>query len=483
MTTPHAGRILVVDDEADVRRLIEDALAEDGHEIVAVETAETALDLLGNEHFDLAFVDINLPGISGFDLLDRVAEGESETAVVIVTGRATVSNAIEATRRGAYDYITKPFDLDDLRLLAARVVERQVMQNQLRTLRERTRSEFAPGVEIIGQSPEMNEIYKIIGRVSESPATVLIQGESGTGKEIVARALHAYSDRWEEPFVAVNCSAIPQDLLESEMFGHERGAFTGATERRKGKFEQARGGTLLLDEVSDMPLPLQAKLLRVLQEREFSRVGGHDVMPAKCRVIAATNKKLEAQVEAGAFRQDLYFRLKVVVINIPPLRDRRDDIPLLVDFFIERMNSTHNFKIKGVSDDALSLLVSHSWPGNVRELENVLIRAAALAPNRLLTAEDIPLGRRPTDEAISDSMSLDDVISVKVREYLADSGDVDPRDLHPRVLSLIERPLLEAVLERTEGNQVKAAEILGINRNTLRKKITDLSIALPKARS
>jgi len=475
-----SGKILVLDDERDVRLIIRSALEEDGHEVVECETAESALDQLAAGRFDAAFVDINLPGMSGFDLLERYAETGGETAVIIVTGRATVANAIESTRRGAYDYVTKPFDLDALRLLAKQIVERQSIQRKLGKMRERVRSEFKPGAEIVGQSAAMQDIYKLIGRVAGSSATVLIQGESGCGKELIARALHAYSDRWQGPFVAVNCSAIPGDLLESEMFGHERGAFTGATERRIGKFEQAAGGTLLLDEIPDMPLPLQAKLLRVLQEREFSRVGGHALIPADCRIIAATNQDLEKATAAGRFREDLYFRLKVVVVNVPPLRNRREDIPLLVDFFIERINRTHKFQVKGVSPDALSLLASHAWPGNVRELENVLVRAAALAPNRLLTADDIPFGATAGDGELLSDAPLDEVVASKVREYLREFGEVAPRNLHARIIQVVEKPLIEAVLERTAGNQLRAAEILGINRNTLRKKITELEIRLPK---
>jgi two-component system nitrogen regulation response regulator GlnG len=311
---------------------------------------------------------------------------------------------------------------------------------------------------------------------------VLIQGESGTGKELIARALHAYSDRWQGPFVAVNCSAIPGDLLESEMFGHERGAFTGATERHIGKFEQAASGTLFLDEIADMPLPLQSKLLRVLQEREFSRVGGRELLPADCRIVAATNRVMDKEVAGGRFRDDLYFRLKVVVIEVPPLRERREDIPLLVDLFLDRINRQHKFQAKGVTRDALSKLAEHNWPGNVRELENVLIRAAALAPNRLLTADDITVGDR-SREAEPVGGSLDEVVAAKVRAYLRSLGEATPRDLYAKVLEIVERPLIESVLERTAGNQLRAAEILGINRNTLRKKITDLDIRLSKERS
>jgi len=474
------GNILVIDDEQDVRQIITDALSDDGHEVVGCKDAETGLRMLTDEGYDLAFVDINLPGMSGFDLLDRYNETDGDAAVVIITGRTTVSNAIESTRRGAYDYVTKPFDLDSLRLLARQVLERQTLQRKLGSLRERVRSEFKPGVEIVGQSPAMQEIYKIIGRLAASSATVLIQGDSGSGKELIARALHAYSERWQGPFVAVNCSAIPGDLLESEMFGHERGAFTGATNRHVGKFEQAAGGTLLLDEISDMPLPLQAKLLRVLQEREFSRVGGHALIPASCRIIAATNQDLEQAVTAGKFREDLFFRLKVGVIKVPPLRDRREDIPVLVDYFLDRINRNHKFQVRGVSPDTLSLLASHGWPGNVRELENVLIRASALAPNRLLTAEDIPFGQPGSADKLHDKTPLDEAVAMKVRQHLDEFGDVMPRNLHARVLEMVEKPLLEAVLARTSGNQLRAAEILGINRNTLRKKITELDIRISK---
>jgi two-component system nitrogen regulation response regulator GlnG len=421
--------------------------------------------------------------MSGFDLLDKSRAVGGETAIVVITGRSTVANAIESTRRGAYDYLTKPFDLDALRLLSRQAVERQALMKRLGKLRERARSEYEPGAEIVGQSAAMQEIYKLIGRVAGSNATALIQGESGSGKELIARALHAYSERWQGPFVAVNCSAIPGELLESEMFGHERGAFTGATERHIGKFEQAAGGTLFLDEIADMPMPLQSKLLRVLQEREFSRVGGRELIPTDCRIIAATNRIIEREVAAARFREDLFFRLKVVVISVPALRERREDVPLLVDFFLDRINRQHNFDVKGVTTGALAKLAEYHWPGNVRELENVLIRAAALAPNRLLTAEDIAIGDRPREIMSDGSTSLDDVVAAKVRDYMRSLGEATPRDLYAKVLEIVERPLIEAVLERTGGNQLRAAEILGINRNTLRKKITDLDIRLPKERS
>ena len=475
--TAKPGRIAVIDDEPDIRLVITDALAADGHEVLAFDDGESGLAAMLETSFDIAFVDINLPGIDGFDVLAKLVEKETDLAVVIITGRATVANAIEATRTGAYEYVTKPFDLDKIRLLARNVMQRRALQSELDGLRDRERSQHEPGIEIVGQSPPMQEVYKTVGRVADSSAVVLLQGESGTGKERIARAIHAWSNRWPGPFVAVNCSAIPDDLLESEMFGHERGAFTGASELRRGKFEQARGGTLLLDEIGEMPLALQAKLLRVLQEKEFSRVGGHETIVADCRIVAATNLVLEKIVGAGRFREDLYYRLKVVAIDIPPLRERSEDIPSLVDHFLDKINREHGFAIRGLSPDALSRLRTHDWPGNVRELENVLVRAAAMAPSRLLTTEDLPFsGPRETNDY--PSMSLEEVMVAKLREYLDRQGESPPGDLHPRILELVEKPLIEVVLERVGGNQLHAARVLGINRNTLRKKITDLGIDL-----
>ncbi|RMF22127.1 MAG: sigma-54-dependent Fis family transcriptional regulator [Deltaproteobacteria bacterium] len=483
MTEVESGRILIVDDEADVRRVIADALREDGHEVTGCASAEEALDLLQSGSYDLAFVDITLPGMSGFDLLERQSGVPEAPAIVIITGRATVGNAVEATRRGAYDYVTKPFDLDAMRALAREVLERRQLSARFGDLKTRIRASYEPGVEIVGQSPPMQEIYKLIGRVAASTATVLIQGQSGTGKELIARALHAYSDRWEGPFVAVNCSAIPADLLESEMFGHERGAFTGATERRIGKFEQAIGGTLFLDEISELPFPLQAKLLRVLQEREFTRVGGRDPIPANCRIITATNKQMAQEVAAGRFREDLYFRLKVVVIDVPSLGERKEDIPLLVEHFLEKINRQHKFQVRGITDDALARLIERPWPGNVRELENVLIRAAALAPNRVLTAEDVERDGGEVGPRTAPDAPFEEIVAERVRSYLADFGDALPRNVYERIVRMVERPLIEVVLDRTGGNQLRAAEILGINRNTLRKKCTELGIDPHRKRS
>ncbi len=482
-------KILVIDDESDIRRIIADALEDEGFEVETAEDGESGLQVLAAGNVALAYVDINLPGIDGFGILQAVVEQKLPTDIIIITGKATVANAIEATKRGAYDYVTKPFDLDTVTAAAKRVMSGRKLTRRAAAEHQDTAPDSDGGIaartKLVGRSPAMQEIYKIIGRIAASPATLLIQGESGTGKEIIAQTVHAYSERCDGPFVAVNCSAIPADLLESEMFGHERGAFTGATERHAGKFEQAGGGTLFLDEICDMPQALQAKLLRVLQEREFCRVGGRELLPADCRIIAATNKTMEKEVAAGRFREDLYFRLKVVVVELPPLRERREDIPLLVDFFVSRMKAEGGVEVEGVSKEAMALLLSHDWPGNVRELENILLRAAALTPNRILAASDIPLGPsgRSGVDTISAGMPMADLLALKVAEYLRGFGDSFPGDLYERTLSMVEKPLIETVLEHTGGNQLKAADILGINRNTLRKKITDHGISLPGPRS
>ena len=431
------------------------------------------------EHaFDLAFIDIRMPEPGGLDLLLRVQTAKIDTPIVIMTGQTTLSNAIEAMKRGAFDYLTKPFDLNEVKALAARALEARRLASQLD---QPLLAVHGCNEQIIGRSPAMQEVYKTIGRVVKSDATVLIQGESGTGKELIARVIHHYSTRWRAPFVAINCSAIPVDLLESEFFGHERGAFTGAVERRSGKFEQASGGTLFLDEVPDMSPALQAKILRVLQEREFTRVGGRETIKADVRIIAATNQDLATAVKEQRFREDLYFRLRVVPIALPPLRQRRDDIPELISYFIDKINREMGTSVAGVSPAAQALLIQHSWPGNVRELENTLLRAAVLAPGRMLTPADLslPAAESVLPEDFAD-LSFEEVVRRKLKAYFQQTTLLEPCDLHDIVIGQVEKPLIELTLEYTGGNQLKAAELLGINRNTLRKKITDLKIVVKK---
>jgi two-component system nitrogen regulation response regulator GlnG len=328
----------------------------------------------------------------------------------------------------------------------------------------------------------MQEVYKLIGRVVNNDATVLLRGESGTGKELVARAIHFKSQRWRGPFVAVNCSAIPHGLLESELFGHERGSFTGATERRAGKIEQASGGTLFLDEIGDLPVELQPKLLRVLQEREFSRVGGFETLRMQARVIAATNQNLEDAVVAKKFREDLYFRLRVIPIDLPPLRERREDISELTDYFIDKAIREMGAKSRYISIEARTKLLNYSWPGNVRELENAVLRAALLAPANTVRADDFELGRggvRLAGSTVDSGSSLTELIARRIGEMIESNGE-EPRDLYQKLVEELEKPLIEIALERAGGNQVHAARILGLNRNTLRKKLTEHRIVPQK---
>ncbi len=478
--TSLTGRILVADDEESIRWVLATTLTGEGHTVEQVDSGDAALHKLTGNHFDLALVDIKMPGLDGLELLSKLREAGLTTPIVIITAQNTMANAIEAMKRGAYDYVTKPFDIEEVRLLVQRVLDMRRQETELTRLEEQTRRRFELGVEIIGKTPAMQEIFKTIGRVAPTDATVLIQGESGTGKELIARAIHSHSPRWSAPFVALNCSAVPRDLLESELFGHERGAFTGATEQRAGMFEVATGGTLFLDEIADMPLELQAKLLRVVQERELTRVGGREVIKVDCRLIAATNQDLERAVKQGRFREDLYFRLKVVPIYVPPLRQRRGDIPELVDYFINKINREMGTSVTAISAEARAVLNTHAWPGNVRELENTLVRAAVLAPGPTLMPRDLALATHDTSGTTYDDMSLEDVVRMKLKEYFRQTREVELTNLHPLIMERIERPLIELTLERTQGNQLKAAAMLGINRNTLHKKITQLKIALKR---
>ncbi|HLK11139.1 MAG TPA: sigma-54 dependent transcriptional regulator [Candidatus Binatia bacterium] len=475
MSTPtdRPANILVADDEESIRWVLERACAQRGHSVAAVASGAEALAALRARSFDVALIDIRMPDLSGLDVLVRAREERIDTLFIVMTAQNTMANAIEATKRGAYDYLTKPFDLEQVALLIDRALELRRLTRDL----ERLRGELEQRRElVIGRTPAMQEIYKVIGRVAPTDATVLIQGETGTGKELVARTIHHHSDR-RGPFVALNCSAIPNELLESELFGYERGAFTGAIERRIGKFEAAAEGTLFLDEIADMPLALQAKVLRVLQEREFTRVGGRDAIRADVRIVAATNQDLEAAVRAGRFREDLFFRLNVVRIFVPPLRERRADIPELIDFFLDKINRELGSAIVGVTDDVRERLMHHAWPGNVRELENTLRRAAVLARGRTLVAEDFAL-TGPARSGATEERPLEDAVRERLAQLLADDHERPAGDLYTQLISAVERPLLELVLERAGGNQVKAAQMLGINRNTLRKKITDLGIPL-----
>jgi two-component system nitrogen regulation response regulator GlnG len=477
------GTILVADDEASIRFVLATALQEAGYFTVQACDGSEALQHLQRGGVDLAFVDLRMPDLDGLTVLTRLRDAKVTTPIIIMTAQNTMANAIEAMKQGAYDYITKPFDVDEVRALAQRALEMSRLSTDFHRLEREIRERFELGVGIVGQSPAMQEIYKTIGRVAQTDATVLVQGESGTGKELIAKVIHYHSKGWSGPFLALNCSAIPRELLESELFGHERGAFTGATEQRPGKFELAHGGTMFLDEIADMPIDLQSKMLRVLQEREITRVGGREVIKIGCRIIAATNQPLDRAVKQGRFREDLYFRLNVVPITVPPLRDRRGDIPELSDFFLNKINRDMGTSIDAIAPEARELLLRHSWPGNVRELENTLVRAAVLAAGTTLMPRDLALATQDATAVLYDDLSLEEVVRLKLSEYFRKAGDVDPTDLYNLITERVERPLIELTLERTKGNQLHAAAILGINRNTLRKKITTLKIPVRRSGS
>jgi len=473
MTAAAPARILVADDEDGLRWVLEKGLRQAGYEVTSVADGEAAIRAFETDAYDLVFLDVRMPGVDGLTVLDRLRKSRPDACVVVMTAHGTMDTAITAMQRGAYDYLAKPFDLDEALLLAQRALEAARLTQEVALLR-RGLQEVREFSALIGRHPRMQDVYKTIGRVAGTDVTVLLRGESGTGKELVARAIHHYSRRSGRPFVAVSCAAIPATLLESEMFGHERGAFTDARERRLGKFELAHGGTLYLDEIGDMPLELQTKLLRALQERSIERLGGQESIRIDVRVLAATNRDLEALMREGRFREDLYYRLNVVTLNLPPLRERRRDIPLLVEHFLGKY--ADELGERGVAPEALDRLVGHDWPGNVRELENVIQRAMVLATNGVILPEHLPIGPVSAAASVAVDATLEDVIERKLMECVRGLRDRAAANLYDLMVALVEKPLLRAVLRETEGNQVRAAQILGINRNTLRKKLTEHGI-------
>jgi two-component system nitrogen regulation response regulator GlnG len=427
---------------------------------------------------ELVLLDVRLPGQDGLELLREIRKRRPDLPVIMMTAYGTLQVAVEAMRLGAYDYIGKPFDTDEVLLVVQKALEAQALALEVARLRQTVEGSVDLGG-IVGGSPAMQQIFKAVGKVAGTDLTVLLRGESGTGKELVARAIHENSRRKGRPFVPVNCAAIPRELLESELFGHEKGAFTGALATRRGRFEQAEGGTIFLDEVGDMDLSLQTKLLRVLQERHVERLGGEGSIPVDVRIIAATNQDLEAAAASRSFREDLFYRLNVVAIHLPPLRNRREDIPALVGQFLTAFAQEQRTTPKVVSPEAMALLLVYGWPGNVRELENVVKRASALTTTTLILPDHLPDAIRHATGAAEAAPPSIPFPADWIRAELARlEGTLDGR-LHDHFVACLERPLLELVLRRTGGNQVKAAELLGINRNTLRKRIKELGISLP----
>jgi two-component system nitrogen regulation response regulator GlnG len=468
-----SARILIADDEDGLRWVLEKGLRQAGYDVTGVADGDSALRAFAEAPFDLVFLDIRMPGTDGLTVLAKLRELAGDAHVVVMTAHGTMETAIQAMQRGAYDYLAKPFDLDEVLLVAERALAAGRLTQEVARLKTGLQDVWEFGA-LIGRHPRMQEVYKTIGRIAASDVTVLLRGESGTGKELVARAIHHYSRRTGRPFVAVSSAAIPGTLLESELFGHERGAFTDAKERKLGKLELAHGGTLFLDEIGDMPPELQTKLLRALQERTIERVGGHESIRVDVRVLAATNRDLEALMREGRFREDLFYRLNVVTLTLPPLRERRRDIPLLVDHFLAKYAS--ELGERGVAPDALDRLVGHEWPGNVRELENVVQRAMVMATSGVILPEHLPIGPVSAAASVAVDATLEEIIERKLLDCVRGLRDHASANLYDLMIGLVEKPLLRAVLRETAGNQVRAAQILGINRNTLRKKLNEHDI-------
>ena len=443
-------RILIVDDEDGMRRLLSRVLTREGYETSAVANGAEALRLVASERFDLVVTDIKMPEMDGLQLLAELKEYEPSLPIIVITAYGTIENAVQALRSGAYDYIAKPFENDEIKLTVAKAFERERLLAENRYLHAELegRYDFSG---IVGGSLAMQQVYEMASSVAVSNANVLITGESGTGKELLARSIHYSSLRKEKPFVVLNCAAISEGVLESELFGHEKGAFSGALDTRKGRFERADQGTLFIDEVAEMSMAAQVKLLRVIQEHEFERVGGNKTISVDVRIVAATNKKLEEQVKDGNFREDLYYRLNVVNINVPPLRSRREDVEPLSRFFLEKYISETGKKITDLSPRALSCLLAHDWPGNVRELQNAIERAVVLSKGSVLTPRDFPQG-----------MQGDDQICLQIPEKGGSLTDI---------LEDLERQLIIQTQQREDGSQTRAAETLGIKRTTLRYKM------------
>ena len=434
------GKILIVDDETVVRDSLGKWFSSEGYRAQPVASAREALESIQHMEYDVALLDIKMPGMDGMELQSRLKEADPELTVIIMTGYASVETAVQALKHGAYDYITKPIDPDELSHLVSNAMEHRHARREVARLRENLR-EATPGTELIGKAPAMKKVYELIEMVAPTDATVLITGESGTGKEVVARAIHAAGPRRYMPMVTIHCGALTETLLESELFGHEKGAFTGAQYRKKGKFEVADGGTVFLDEISDISLKTQTDLLRVLQEKEIVRVGGNQPIKVDFRCIAATNKNLEGLVKAGSFRPDLYYRLHVFCIDLPPLRDRREDIPLLVAHFLNKFCMMTSRPVPQISTEALDVLMNHEWPGNVRELENAVERALVVCRGTEI---------RPAD------------FSFQFHTDGASTG---------RTLEDVERVHIERVLREADHNLSRAARILDIDRTTLYNKL------------
>jgi DNA-binding NtrC family response regulator len=448
--------ILVVEDEAKMRRLLELQLAEEEYVAVAVADAETALKLFNKDGFDLVVTDLKLPGMSGLEFLQAVKRANADTPVILMTAHGTVESAVEAMKEGASDYVLKPFSLAELMIVIRKELAGVQLREENRTLREalHQRYEYA---NIVAQSEKMQAVLAMVERVAPTNSTVLLGGESGVGKDLIARAIHEHSRRSSGPFVKINSTAIPENLLESELFGYEKGAFSGATTSKPGKFELADKGTLFLDEIGDIPPATQVKLLRVLQEKEFERLGGTKTLKVDVRLVAATNRDLRAALEEGTFREDLYYRLNVVAIDIPPLREHKEDIPALARFFLKKFSRDSGTQPKAITPEAVNVLMNFYWPGNVRELENVLERSVTFSAGGTLDAADIRMDPQPARPAGSAALVLPEGMT----------------------LDKWEEEIIREALRQSNGNKSQAARALGLSRNALRYRLSQMGVADP----
>jgi nitrogen regulation protein NR(I) len=478
---PERKQILVVDDEANLRRVLSAQLARDGYEVHTAEDGEAGLLFLKEHHIDLVITDLRMPKVDGMDLLRAALRDDPTRPVVMITAHGTVDNAVEALKTGAFDYLTKPFDQQEVRTIVKKALKTRELSNvdASRDVALLPPREGSARFGIIGESQPILDLYAILERVADTPTTVLVTGESGTGKELVARALHENSSRRDRPFIKVNCAAIPKDLMESELFGYEKGAFTGAVGSKPGRFELASGGTLFLDEIGEIPNEMQVKLLRVLQESEFEKVGGIKTIRVDVRLVAATNRDLKKEIASGAFREDLFYRLNVVPIALPALRERKSDIILLVSYFIHKFNQRLKKAIDGIEPEALDRLTFYGWPGNIRELENVIERAVLFADGSKIRHDDLPeelrslsadTGRTPTAPAVAP-------IAV------SSTGDEEPasgvdglKEQVKAAMSRLERELIDRALKQTQGNVTHAARLLKISRKGLQLKMKELGL-------
>ncbi len=477
MTT--RGSILIADDDAAIRTVLNQALSRVGHDVRVTSNAATLWRWVQAGEGDLVITDVVMPDENAFDMLPRIKKARPDLPVIVMSAQNTFMTAIRASEKGAYEYLPKPFDLTELLNIVNRAL------SEPKKVATADRAEEPPeSMPLVGRSAAMQDIYRMLARMMQTDLTVMISGESGTGKELVARALHDFGRRRNGPFVAINMAAIPRDLIESELFGHEKGAFTGAQNRSTGRFEQAEGGTLFLDEIGDMPMEAQTRLLRVLQQGEYTTVGGRTPIKTDVRIVAATNKDLRTLINQGLFREDLFYRLNVVPLRLPALKERSEDIPDLVRHFF-KLGETEGLAGKRITSAGIELMKRYPWPGNVRELENLIRRLAALYPQDEISAEiiehELRTGELP--QPVGSSSSLPDDISVGqavehyLQHYFTGFGeDLPPPGLYQRMLAEVEYPLVLAAMTATRGNQIRAAELLGLNRNTLRKKIRELGV-------